>query len=56
MYKKIKYSPYYYLNSRQLNLSNFGLKINNETHEEKLFFIAKHENMLLNFKIGRAHV
>lgn len=34
MYAKIKYSPYY-LNSRQLNLSDFGLKINNKNPKEK---------------------
>ena len=49
MKTKIKYSPYYYLNSRQLNLSNFGLKINNETQEEKLFSIAKHEKYAVKF-------
>ena len=49
MLTKINYSPYYYLNSRQLNLSDFGLKINNKIPEEKVFSIAKHENMLLNF-------
>ena len=49
MLSKIKYSPYYYLNSRQLNLSDFGLKINNKNPEEKIFSIAKNENMLLNF-------
>ena len=49
MLSKIKYSPYYYLNSRQLNLSDFGLKINNKIPEEKVFSIAKNENMLLNF-------
>ncbi|WP_405305222.1 hypothetical protein [Methanobrevibacter sp.] len=49
MISKIKYSPYYYLNSRQLNLSDFGLKINNKDPEEKIFSIAKKENMLLNF-------
>ena len=27
MYSKINYSPYYYLNSRHLNLLDFGLKI-----------------------------
>ena len=49
MFNKIKHSPYYYLNSRQLNLSDFGLKINNKRPEEKVFSIAKNENMLLNF-------
>ena len=49
MFNKIKHSPYYYLNSRQLNLSDFGLKINNKRPEEKVFAIAKNENMLLNF-------
>ena len=49
MLSKIKYSPYYYLNSRQLNLSDFGLKINNKIPGEKVFSIAKNENMLLNF-------
>ena len=37
------------MNSRQLNLSDFGLKINNKNPEEKIFSIAKNENMLLNF-------
>ena len=37
------------MNSRQLDLSDFGLKINNKTPEEKIFSIAKNENMLLNF-------
>ena len=49
MLSKIKYSPYYYLNSRQLNLSDFGLKINDKNPKEKIFSIAKNENMLLNF-------
>ena len=49
MLSKIKYSPYYYLNSRQLNLSDFGLKINNKILGEKVFSIAKNEKMLLNF-------
>ena len=49
MLSKIKYSPYYYLNSRQLNLSDFGLKINNKIPGEKVFSIAKNEKMLLNF-------
>ena len=41
MFNKIKHSPYYFLNSRQLNLSDFGLKINNKRPEEKVFAIAK---------------
>ena len=35
MYTKINYSSYYYLNSRQLNLLDFGLEINGKTQEEK---------------------
>ena len=49
MLSKIIYSRYYYLNSRQLNLSDFGLKINNKILGEKVFSIAKNEKMLLNF-------
>jgi len=49
MLSKIKYSPYYYLNSRQLNLSDFGLKINDENPEEKIFFIAKNEKYVAQF-------
>ena len=48
MLSKIKYSPYYYLNSRKLNLSDFGLKINNKIPGEKVFSIAKNENMQQN--------
>lgn len=46
---KNKIFSYYYLNSRQLSLSDFEHKINNKTPEEKIFFIAKNENMMLNF-------
>lgn len=49
MLSKIHYSPYYYLNSRQLNLSDFGLKINDKIPEEKQFFIAKEEKNVTNF-------
>ena len=41
MYAKINYSPYYYLNSRHLNLLDFGLEISGKTQEEKLFKIVK---------------
>ena len=40
MYAKINYSPYCYLNSRHLNLLDFGLKIDGKTQEEKLFKIG----------------
>ena len=46
---KIKYSPYYYLNSRHLNLLDFGLEINGKTNEEKLFKIGQNQNRLLDF-------
>ena len=49
MYSKINYSPYYYLNSRHLNLLDFGLKIDGKTQEEKLFKIGKNQNRLLDF-------
>ena len=49
MYGKINYSPYYYLNSRHLNLLDFGLKIDGKTQEEKLFKIGQNQNRLLDF-------
>ena len=49
MYAKINYSPYYYLNSRHLNLLDFGLEINGKTQEEKLFKIGQNQNRLLDF-------
>ena len=49
MYAKINYSPYYYLNSRHLNLLDFGLKIDGKTQEEKLFKIGQNQNKLLDF-------
>ena len=49
MYSKINYSPYYYLNSRHLNLLDFGLKIDGKTQEEKLFKIGQNQNKLLDF-------
>ena len=49
MYTKINYSPYYYLNSRHLNLLDFGLKIDGKTQEEKLFKISQNQNRLLDF-------
>ena len=41
MLNKIKHSPYYYLNSRQLNLSDFGLHINNKLPEQKYSLLLK---------------
>ena len=41
MYAKINYSPYYYLNSRHLNLLDFGLELNGKKQEEKLFKIGQ---------------
>ena len=49
MYSKINYSPYYYLNSRHLNLLDFGLKIDGKTQKEKLFKIGENQNRLLYF-------
>ena len=49
MYAKINYSPYYYLNSRHLNLLDFGLKIGGKTRKEKLFKIGQNQNRLLDF-------
>ena len=49
MYSKINYSPYYYLNSRHLNLLDFGLKIGGKTRKEKLFKIGENQNRLLYF-------
>ena len=49
MYAKINYSPYYYLNSRHLNLLDFGLELNGKTQEEKLFKIGQNQNRLLDF-------
>ena len=49
MYAKINYSPYYYLNSRNLNLLDFGLEINGKTNDEKQFKIGQNQNRLLNF-------
>ena len=49
MYAKINYSPYYYLNSRHLNLLDFGLELNGKKQEEKLFKIGQNQNILLNF-------
>ncbi|WP_145884763.1 hypothetical protein [Methanobrevibacter olleyae] len=46
--KKI-HSPYYYLNSRHLTLSDFGLKINGKTQNEKQFISSINDNMFLNF-------
>ena len=41
MYANINYSPYYYLNSRHLNLLDFVLEIDGKTQEEKLFKLVK---------------
>ena len=49
MYTKINYFPYSYLNSRHLNLLDFGLKIDGKTQEEKLFKIGQNQNRLLDF-------
>ena len=49
MYAKINYFPYYYLNSRHLNLLDFGLKIGGKTRKEKLFKIGENQNRLLYF-------
>ena len=49
MYTKINYSPYYYLNSRHLNLLEFGLKNDRKTQKEKLFKISENQNRLLYF-------
>ena len=49
MYAKINYSPYYYLNSRHLNLLDFGLELNGKTQKEKLFKIGQNQNRLLDF-------
>ena len=49
MYAKINYSPYYYLNSRHLNLLDFGLELSGKKQEEKLFKIGQNQNMLLDF-------
>ena len=49
MYAKINYSPYYYLNSRHLNLLDFGLELNGKKQEEKLFKIGQNQNRLHNF-------
>ena len=46
MYTKINYSPYYYLNSRHLNLLDFGLELNGKKQEEKLFKIGQNQNRL----------
>lgn len=49
MQDKTNYSPYYYLNSRHLNLLDFGLEIDGKTKEEKLFKIGQNQNRLLKF-------
>ena len=49
MYAKINYSPYYFLNSRHLNLLDFGLELNGKTQKEKLFKIGQNQNRLLDF-------
>ncbi|MEE1134592.1 MAG: hypothetical protein UHW60_07465 [Methanobrevibacter sp.] len=49
MYSKINYSPYYYLNSRHLNLLDFGLELGGKTKDEKLFKIGQNQNRLLDF-------
>ena len=49
MYTKINYFSYSYLNSRHLNLLDFGLKIDGKTQEEKLFKIGQNQNRLLDF-------
>ena len=49
MYAKTNYSPYYNLNSKHLNLLDFGLKIDGKTQEEKLFKISQNQNKLLGF-------
>ena len=49
MYAKINYFPYYYLNSRHLNLLDFELENNGNTQEEKLFKIGQNQNRLLDF-------
>ena len=46
---KINYSPYYYVNSRHLNLLDFGPEIGGKTQEEKLFKIGQNQNRLLDF-------
>lgn len=49
MKTKTIHSPYYYLNSRHLTLSDFGLKINGKISKEKRFKDDINGNMLLNF-------
>lgn len=46
--KKI-YSPHYYLISRHLTLSDFGLKIDGKIPNVKRFSNGKNTNMFLNF-------
>ena len=41
MYSKINYSPYYYLNSRHLNLLDLGLEINGKTQEKNCLKLVK---------------
>ena len=48
MYTKINYFQYYYLNSRHLNLLDFGLEISGKTQEVKLFKIDQNQNRLLD--------
>ena len=49
MYSKTNYSLCYYLNSRHLNLLDFGLELSGKTQEEKLFKIGQNQNRLLDF-------
>ena len=49
MYRKINYSPYYYLNSRHLNLLDFGLKIDEKIQDKKQLKTSKNQNKLLSF-------
>ena len=41
MYAKINYSPYYYLNSRDLNLLDFGLELNGKTQKKNYLKLVK---------------
>ena len=49
MIRKTIYSPYYYIVSRHLTLSDFGMKINGKIPNEKQFSNGKNSNMFLNF-------
>ena len=41
MYAKINNSPYYYLNSRHLNLLDFGLELNGKTQKSSVEYWAQ---------------